>query len=150
MPASLADLAQLSERLGVTLDPETSDGLRARRLLDDASALIRAEGTAWDDPPTAPDIVVAICLAVALRAWKNPHGAQQASVGDVSVTYAGSEGGSIFLLKHELRAIRRAAGRSAMGSIALTSELQPGGGDPRLAPSGLGEPVPMGPWPWEE
>jgi hypothetical protein len=148
MPASLADLAQLSERLGVALDPESADGVRLQGVLDDVSAFIRAEGLPWADPPTAPDIVVAICLAVALRAWKNPEGAQQASVGDVSVTYAGAQGGSIFLLKHELRAIRKAAGRSAMGSIPLTIELQ-AGGDLRWAPT-EGDPIPLGPWPWEE
>ena len=148
MPASLVDLAELSERLGVTTDPESPDGVRLQGVLDDTSAFIRAEGLPWADPALAPDIVKAICIAVALRGWKNPEGVRQASVGDVSVTYGAVEGGSIFLLKHELRAIRKAAGRSAMGSIALTTEITVGG-DPRWAPA-EGDSIPLGPWPWEE
>jgi hypothetical protein len=150
MPASLADLAQLSERLGTTLSPESTDGLRGQGLLNDASSLIRSEGLDWVDPHTAPDIVVSICLAVAQRAYKNPEGVRQASVGDVAVTYGATttSGSAIFLTRQELRAIRRAAGRSAIGSVQMTSDLQ-GGGDPRWAPT-EGDPIPLGPWPWEE
>lgn len=147
MPGPLADLAQLAARLGVSFDPESAAGVRGQAALEDASALIRSEGAAWEDPGTAPEIAVTICLASAMRAFSNPNGVSQASVGDVAVSFSGSSGGSVYLLRAELRSIRKAAGVSGAGSINMTSDL--GLPNPRYAPT-QGDDIPLGPWPWEE
>lgn len=147
MPAPLADIDQLSERLGISLDPESSEGRRGQAALNDASALIRSEGAAWADPATAPDIAVTICLAVSIRAFTNPRGATQASVGDVAVSFPGS-GGAVYLTPPELRSIRKAAGASSVSSVGMTADLT--GPDPRYVPvEGGGDPLPLGPFPWE-
>jgi hypothetical protein len=160
---SLADLEELSARLGLTLESGSADALRAQAALDDASALIRAEAgagfTDWDIVPDSgdsgpnpiPDIITAIALAAAYRAYQNPQGATSAQVGDVSVSYGGTAGGgSVYLTRDERNAIRRAAGRSSTGSLALTSDyLLPR--DPLLADVNIGgDQIPLGPAPWEE
>lgn len=151
MAASLADIGQLAERLGVTIVPDSATGLRAQAALDDASALIRSEGAAWPDPNLAPDIVVAVCLAVAMRAYRNPDGVTQASVGDVAVTYSAGAtgGGAIFLMKNELRAVRKAAGVMPASSVVMESDFE-GTGDPAYTDvEGTTEQIPLGPAPWE-
>lgn len=98
---------------------------RAQACLDDASALIRAEAAVtWvdDDGGLAevPEVVVAVCVAVALRAWLNPDGARSEQIGNYSVTWADSSTG-VYLSEGERRMIRRAAGRSAIGAVTLES-----------------------------
>lgn len=123
---ALADIEQMEARLGVSLDPESADGARAQAALDDASALIRAEaGKDWLDEAGAlaadlPVIVQQIALAVALRAYRNPDGATQTSIGDVSISFSGRGGvGSVYLTADERRAIRKAAGVATVKSVAL-------------------------------
>jgi hypothetical protein len=147
---SLAELDELSERLGLQLEPESPDGLRAQRALDDASALIRAEAkTDW--PVSIPDVINTITVAVAYRAYRNPDGTAQASVGDVSVSYGGGNvvGDAIYLTPNERRAVRRAAGVSSVGSVPMSSDYL-GPRDPMYTPVDLGgDPIPIGPLPWE-
>lgn len=160
---SLADLEDLSVRLGLTFESGSADALRAQAALDDASALIRAEAgasfTDWDVVPDSgdsapnliPDIVTAIALAAAYRAYQNPQGATSAQVGDVSVSYGGSAGNAaVYLTRDERIAIRKAAGRAVTGSLGLTSDyLLPR--DPLLADVNIGgDQIPLGPIPWEE
>jgi hypothetical protein len=152
MLPSLVDLETLGERLGVTIDADSPDGIRAQAALDDASALIRqAASYNWatvdGDMLTVPDIIVAIACAVAYRAFKNPTGATQASVGDVSVSFSGSPGGAVYLTKNEHAAVRKAAGRPGITTIQLESDLL-AADDPLLAPT-EGDPIPIGPLPWE-
>jgi hypothetical protein len=163
LPA-LADLAALSARLGVVFDEDASslsaDTLRALAVLDDASALVRSvAGVTWYDPDDSgdgllpvPDIVVAITLACAIRAFRNPDGTVQATVGDVSVSYgSGTLGTSIYLTKLEIQAIRRAVGLSGIGSLPLITGFFGDGSDELLVPvEGGGDPIPLGPIPWEE
>lgn len=121
---------------------DAADEDRAQAALDDASALIRAEaGKTWvtDDEldDDLPDVIVAVCVAVALRAWLNPDGARSEQIGNYSVTWADSST-AVYLSDGERRTIRQAAGRSGIGSITLESPYAPNtewvpvsdGGDP--------------------
>lgn len=146
LPA-LAELDDLSTRLGIALDPGSPDGSRAQALLDDASALIRAE---CEIPDPTPDVIVAICLAVAYRAYKNPDATSQASVGDVSVSYSGTGSGTaVYLTRIERTAIRKASGVSSAGSIEMSTDTL-SDRDLLWAPTPGGELLPLGPVPWEE
>ncbi|MCK9496597.1 MAG: hypothetical protein M0R75_14035 [Dehalococcoidia bacterium] len=122
----LADLEALAARLGVS-DLIGLDAGRGQAALDDASALIRQEADAtWVDDEgqleDVPDAVASICLAVAYRAYRNPEGTVQASLGDASVTYARTGGGSaIYLTDYEIKALRRVAGRSAVLSVGYAT-----------------------------
>jgi hypothetical protein len=105
---------------------------RAQAALDDASALIRLEvGASWtttDEDPVAidfgdmvdylQDAVVAVCVAVARRVLENPDGATSMSLGDASLTLANASN-DVYLTSRERATLRRAAGRSALGSVDL-------------------------------
>lgn len=156
----LADLAAMAARLGITLDPESAAGARASATLDDASALIRSiAGMTWVDEEDSgdgllplPDIIESIALACAMRAYRNPSGAAQASVGDVSVSYGQATSGvQVYLTRDEKRSIFRAIGKISAGSIGLESDMIPGATDQLFVPvEGGGDLLPLGPIPWEE
>lgn len=158
MLPALASIEQLSERLGVLLDPETADGARGQACLDDASALIRNEASlTWvdeaEDLTTVPDVIEQIALAVAYRAFRNPDGTVATTVGDVSVSYSreNAAGGSVFLTRAEQRAVRKAGGRSGFGEIILESPHPLGWRDPLYVPvAGGGDWFPIGPLPWRD
>ncbi len=163
----LASLEALGLRLGVSLldahdAPTVPDGVRALAALEDASALVRAEGAkSWVDAHdelllNIPDVIVSITLAVAYRAFRNPDGTTQAAMGDVSVSFSREGiGGSIFLTRAEQRAVRRASGRNMFGSLIMETPFLPNSTDIELAHFAPvdGQPaadwVPMGPFPWE-
>jgi hypothetical protein len=164
MPPPLATLEQLGARLGQSFpvngqtgEPTTADGMRAGAALNDASNLIRAiAGEDWlDDTGAVADVpytIQTITLSVAQRAYVNPNGAVQASVGDASVTWS-REGaaGAVFLTPTEIKAIRRIVGAPSMSSIQLVTEVVPQNGRDNLYapdPDG-GDPIPLGPIPWE-
>lgn len=119
MPEPLADIAALEALLGHSL---TGDDLsRASAVLDAASALIRSEaGTDFED--AVPAIVEQVCLWASMRAYRNPDGVSQSSVGDVSVSYrSNEESGAVFLTRAELRQVRKAAGASGVVSVPMTT-----------------------------
>lgn len=161
----LADLTAFGLRLGMDLvdahgDPTKPEGVRALAALEDASALVRTEaGKTYVDSHDLlvlgiPDVITSIVLAVAYRAFRNPEGTTQSSLGDVSVSFA-REGsaGAVFLTKAEQRAIRKAAGRNTFSGITMESPYFINATDVNhLAPvegQSAADPVPMGPWPWE-
>lgn len=121
MLPALATLEQLADRLGMAVD-ELNEA-RAQAALDDASVLVRSEtGFTWVDAEgelieDVPDIAVAICLAVAKRAYENPSGATQKTVGDVSVTYPET---SAYLTLDERRVLSRLRSTGALWTIATT------------------------------
>jgi hypothetical protein len=124
----LASLGLLARKLGYT--PEESEGDRAEHLLDEASEMIRdAAGKTWlvegtnalDDVPRR---VARICVAVAYRAFMNPEGLTQRSIGDSAKSYdrTSREGGEdIYLTEDEERAIKKAAGGSTFRAVTLVS-----------------------------
>ena len=119
MPAPLADVAGLEALLGHSLTG--ADLGRATAVLESASALIRSEaGVDFEDD--VPPIVEQGCLWSAQRAFRNPDGVAQSSVGDVSVSYRSNEGsGAVFLTRAELRQVRKAAGASGVVSVPMVT-----------------------------
>ena len=115
----LADVSALEALLGQTLSgPDLS---RASAVLDAASALIRAvAGVDFEDE--APPIVEQVCLWSAHRAFRNPDGVAQSSVGDVSVSYRSNEGsGAVFLTRDERRQVRKAGGTPGVTSVPMVT-----------------------------
>lgn len=122
LPA-LVSLADFALRVGGI---SAADEDRAQAALDDASALVRAEaGENWVDAEDAledvPDLIVTIVVAVAIRAFRNPEGVRSETIGNYSVAYADSST-AVFLTEGERRLIRRAGGRTGIGSIRLEGE----------------------------
>lgn len=149
----LASVTSLGLRLGITLTG--ADAERAAAVLDDASALIRAEaGTDWLDEAEqlsgVPAVVEAIALAVAYRAFRNPDGVSQTSLGDASVAYdRGTGQAAVYLTRDERRAVRRAAGTTVIGAIELASPWAMPVSSYPVPVEGGGDPIPIGPFPWE-
>lgn len=149
----LASVADLGLRLGVTLAGTEAE--RAAAVLDDASALIRSEtGEDWVDEAEqladVPAVVESVVLAVAYRAFRNPDGFSQTSLGDAAVSYDRSEGqAAVYLTRDERRSVRRAAGTSAIGSVELASPWGMPHSNYPVSVSGGGDQLPIGPFPWE-
>lgn len=155
----LASVADLEARLGFgTL---TGNNLsRAEAALDDASSLIRSlAGMDWIDDMEALDFgelaardidsLESTCLAVAARAYRNPEGARQASVGDTSVSYGAAPGGSVYLTPAEMKVIRHIGGLPSIGTVELVSPNAGVGSTWYVPVAGGGDPLPFGPLPWE-
>ena len=126
MTEPIASLEELMRRMpGGVLMSEDED--RATAALEDASALIRSVGgMAWDptDSGTSiPDIVVAICIAVAKRALIKPDTIASETIVTWTMTFRGDDS-AIFLTKDERRQINAAAGRSALWTQATTRAEQ--------------------------
>ncbi|MBM3679151.1 MAG: hypothetical protein FJW96_14950 [Actinobacteria bacterium] len=152
MLPALASVSALEARLGVTL--AGVDAERASAALDDASALIRAEaGTDWLDDEGAltgvPPVVEQVALAVAYRTFRNPDAFTQTSLGDASVAYDRSGQSAVYLSREERRAVRRAAGATAVGAIELASPWAVPASTYPAPVAGGGDPIPLGPFPWE-
>lgn len=138
MSPSLASFGQFASRIpgGV----EQADQARAQAALDDASALIRAEaGTTWtNEDGTAlvdvPDIIVTITVAAARRSFVNPDGLTAEAIGDYSSSFAHASG-DVYLTKAERNAVRRAAGRSGLWTLA-TTRTDVGPDTPTVIPDG--------------
>lgn len=124
----LASLGMLAKKLGYL--PEETEADRAGHLLDEASELIRdVAGLTWLVAGTnaldaVPRRVARICVAVAYRAFMNPEGLTQRSLGDSAKSYdrTAREGGEdIYLTAEEERAVRKAAGGSTFAAVTLVS-----------------------------
>lgn len=89
LPALVA-VEDLEARLPADIT-DAHDRLRAQKLLDDASVLVRHEArnnfVNDDGDDTAPDLVRVIVLAAAKRAWFNPAAIETQQLGAVSVRY---------------------------------------------------------------
>lgn len=122
----LVDIERLFAKIGYVPDGAELD--RAAELLDEASELVRdvAEKT-WTDETTGvvtgvPRRVRSIVVEAAYRAFTNPEGLVQRTIGDSSKSWdrSGREGGQIvYLTDDEERAVRKAAGASSMTVATL-------------------------------
>lgn len=126
LPA-LADLDAFKVRLG--FDLALSDEPRAQAALEDASALARAEaGVDWitdADPPALdtaniPDIVVAIVLRAARRAFINPDEVESESAGSYQVRFR-----DVYLTVKECELIRNAGGTTPTGLGVVSTTRGP-------------------------
>jgi hypothetical protein len=126
----LASFGMLARKLGAL--PEDFDDVERARgeyLLDEASELIRdLAGKTWLTTTNAldnvPRPVARVCVAAAARAFENPHGLTQRSIGDSSKSYDRSqrEGGEIvYLTETEERTVLKAAGVSTFVAVTLAS-----------------------------
>jgi hypothetical protein len=126
----LASFGMLARKLGAL--PEDFDEVERNRgedLLAEASELIRdLAGKTWLTATNALDAVprrvASICVAAAARAFENPHGLVQRSIGDSSKLYDRSnrEGGEVvYLTDAEERAVLKAAGVSTFVAVTLVS-----------------------------
>jgi hypothetical protein len=150
----LASVAELSKRLGQTLTGVDHD--RAYAALQDASALIRTEaGKTWiddhDELEEVPGIIESICIASAHRAFRNPDGTTQTSIGDVSISFR-REGNasSVFLSKQERMAIRKAVGKSGSSSVTMVTPYIAETAHYFVEMEDGSEPMLFGPMPWQE
>lgn len=131
----LASISLFARKLGY--EPQESELDRAETLLDQASELIRDEaGKTWVTTVGAlesvPRRIARICVEVAYRAFTNPEGLSQRSIGDSSKSWdrSGREGGeAVYLTDVEERAVRKAAGLSSFQSVTLVSAYDISYGD---------------------
>jgi hypothetical protein len=126
----LASFGMLARKLGALAeDFDEVERARGEYLLDEASELIRdIAGKTWLTTANAldavPRAVARVCVAAAARAFENPHGLTQRSIGDSSKSYDRSkrEGGEIvYLTDAEERTVLKAAGVSTFVAVTLTS-----------------------------
>lgn len=124
----LASFRDLVRKLGFT--PEDAEADRAEALLDEASELIRDVAdktwlvTGTNALDAVPRRVARICAAAAYRAFTNPEGLTQRSIGDSSKSFdrSGVNGGeAVYLTPDEERAVVKAAGGSSFVSVTLES-----------------------------
>lgn len=124
----LASFALFVRKLGYT--PEDTERGRAEDLLDDASELIRdVAGVTWLTTGTnaladVPRRVARICVEAAYRAFSNPEGLTQRTIGDSSKAWdrSGREGGEIvYLTTEEEKAVRKAGGGGSFVAVTLVS-----------------------------
>ena len=127
MTTPLASVSALEARLGQSLT--AIETVRALAILEDASALVRAEvNETWldDDGVTLsadlPDLAVAVTLAVALSAWHNPMGATAERVGEYAVNYGGSPSTGAVLTSAQSRALRRLRSGGSLSTIRMYRE----------------------------
>jgi hypothetical protein len=123
LPA-LADVDQLADALGKQL--ADIDARRAQAVLDRVSAkarLVTAPHT-WATGPV-PDVVVAVVLDAAMRAYTNPQGYTQQTVADVSVSIGARSASATYFTAEEKADLRSAAGLSGLTSVALASPYPP-------------------------
>lgn len=133
----LATVEDLRRKLGYL--PEDAERDRAEHLLDEASELIRDKaGVTWVNSTTGalesvPRRVRLICVAAAYRAFTNPEGLTQRTIGDSSKAYdrAKREGGEdVYLTEAEVRTVRKLAGTSSLISVTLVSPYESSLTDP--------------------
>lgn len=123
----LISFAKLVAKLGYTPEDEERD--RAESILGEASSMIRdvAEKT-WTNESTnallpVPFRVRQIALSVVYRAFTNPEGLVQRTIGDSSKSFdrAKREGGeAVYLTDAEEKAILKAAGVTGNGMVVAT------------------------------
>ena len=128
----------------------TADEARVGALLDDACALAAdITGTAYAAGNEIPGAITAtICQAIR-RAYENPMGLSGETIGDYGWrgASAGSDSG-VYFTPAEARIMRRAAGKSSVGTLELHGML------PNTMGAGIGTPVTVDgvtyytPWIW--
>ena len=107
----IVTVAELEKRIDGSITGDAVD--RAEAILEDAEAMVLAEGNPEWDTDTIPDRARSIIYQAAKREWVNPNGVSQVSVGDASQSFSrpGIQG-TMYLTKAEQRTVRRLAGTS--------------------------------------
>lgn len=106
----LVDVVELATRLGLDL---TSDVLpRLAAIIDDASALVRAEAQQtwvdeYGDLEDVPDAVATVTLAVARRVYENKLGVTSETTGPFTIRYSDQAGEGLYLTEQEKELLAR-------------------------------------------
>jgi hypothetical protein len=126
----LASFGMLARKLGaLPEDFDEAERARGEFLLDEASELIRTVArktylTTTNALDSVPRRIARICVAAAARAFDNPHGLSQRTIGDRTTSYdrVGREGGEVvYLTEKEEADVRKAAGVSSFTAVTMTS-----------------------------
>lgn len=118
MADPLISSAMFEDRYGRALT--STEQTQIDGLLDDVSALIRAEADGELDDTTSADVpaeIVPVAVAALRRALTNPDGYGQESVDGYS--YAGAPRSGVFLTRREVRVVRKWAGQLGVATVAL-------------------------------
>lgn len=140
---SLAPVSALEVRLGVAEGSLSgADLARAEAALEDVSSLVRGEaGKLWVDTLGAlegvPDVVTTVTIQAALRAYRNPDGLSNESIGGVySYGYGQDAQNGVYLTDAEIRAVKAAARGTATGGGVYTVATPSAYGDRPRVPEG--------------
>lgn len=125
--ADLITVAQWTDRTG--RDLTNTQYVQVEALIEDASALVAnivndSDVTdTWDatDPGTVPGAVVPVVVAMVRRGLDNPHGFTQENADGYSYSVASTTG--VFATRYEAREVRKAAAKSPIGALNLSSHL---------------------------
>jgi len=126
--ADFITATQWTDRTGRTLSSaEQVHQLDA--LIEDASALVvnivndATVTDLWDahTPGTVPGAVVPVVVAMVRRGLDNPHGFSQENADGYSYSVGSTTG--VFATRYEAREVRKAAAKSQMGALNLSSHL---------------------------
>ncbi|WP_159795657.1 hypothetical protein [Puerhibacterium puerhi] len=139
----LASLEELQNRLDWVLDEQ--EKVLAESALEDASALVRAQGLNWT-PQNIPPVAKTIVLAAARRYVVNNQGLVTSRAGDETLQWAdiGDKAGSVYLTEDEKKTLSTITRGVGFGSIPMTAwKTRPGAADDRPYY------VPVSGWPGE-
>jgi hypothetical protein len=121
--ADLITVEQWTDRTGRTLS--AAEQVQVEALITDASAIVvdivnDSDLTDTWTTATAPAAIVPVVVSMVRRGFDNPSGYTSESVG--SYSYSGATTSGVFATRDELKAIRKAAGRSGIASLHLDSD----------------------------
>lgn len=127
--ADLITVLQWTDRTGRSLS--STEQTQVEALIEDASALVvnivnDADVTdGWDAATsgTVPGAVVPVVVAMVRRGLDNPHGFTQENADGYSYSVASTAG--VFASRREAREVRKAAAKSPVGALNLSSHLPP-------------------------
>ena len=125
--ADLITVLQWTDRTGRTLS--ATEQAQVEALIEDASALVANivnDSTVTDDwdaatPGTVPPAIVPVVVAMVRRGLDNPHGFTQENADGYSYSVASTTG--VFATRYEAREVRKAAAKSPVGALNLSSHL---------------------------
>ena len=137
-PAGFVTLATFADRYENTIP--AADETRVLALLSDACALASDLAGIDYDAVAVPASIASVVCTAARRAYENPIGLQGETIGDYTWRAGGSTAtmapaSGVYFTPDEARIIRRAAGRSRVGSLTMTSALPAPASDPMVGSS---------------
>jgi len=101
-----------------------ADEERVGALLDDACSLAAdITGTTYAVGDAVPGVITATVCTAVRRAYENPLGLGGETIGDYSWRVSGGSDSGLYFTPNEARSMRRAAGKSSVGTLELQGML---------------------------
>ena len=101
-----------------------ADEARVGALLDDACALASdITGATYAVGNEIPGMITATVCTAVRRAYENPLGLGGETIGDYSWRVSGDSDSGVYFTPNEARTMRRAAGKSSVGTLELQGML---------------------------